>query len=307
MTTRPKAGLVALAALPLGLCGTGARAQSLEPRSYSELPVGMNFLGVGYSYASGGVTFDPSVPITNAQITTNTEAVAYVRSFGLWSKSAKFDVVAPVVSLTGSAEVDGQQKTRDIAGLADPAFRFSLNFIGAPAMDLAQFREYRQDLIIGASLRVTAPLGQYDDTRLVNIGTNRWSYKPELGISKALGSWICDIYAGATFYTENNQFLETGTVQQDPIYSVQGHVVRNFAFGVWAAADATYYWGGRTTVNGHRTDTLQANSRFGLTVALPLNRHNSIKIYGGTGISSRTHSNFNDVGLAWQYRWGAGL
>ena len=151
------------------------------------------------------------------------------------------------------------------------------------------------------------PWGQYDDTRLVNIGTNRWSYKPELGASKALGSWICDIYAGATFYTENNQFLETGTVQQDPIYSVQGHVVRNFALGVWAAADATYYWGGRTTVNGRRTDTLQANSRFGLTVALPLNRHNSIKVYGGTGISSRTHSNFNDVGLAWQYRWGAGL
>ena len=267
----------------------------------------MNFLGVGYSYASGGVTFDPSVPVTNAQITTNTEAVAYVRSFGLWSKSAKFDVVAPVVSLAGSADVDGRQKTRDIAGLADPAFRFSLNFIGAPAMDLAQFRKYRQDLIIGASLRVTAPWGQYDDTRLVNIGTNRWSYKPELGVSKALGSWVCDLYAGATFYTENNQFQQTGTVQQDPIYSVQGHVVRNFAHGVWAAADATYYWGGRTTVNGRRTDTLQANSRFGLTVALPLNRRNSIKVYGGTGISSRTHSNFNDVGLAWQYRWGAGL
>ena len=307
VTTRPKTGLVALAALLAAFCGAGAYAQSLEPRSYSELPVGMNFLGVGYSYASGGVTFDPSVPITNAQITTNTEAVAYVRSFGLWSKSAKFDVVAPVVSLTGSADVDGQSKTRDIAGLADPAFRFSLNFIGAPALNLEQFHGYRQDLIVGASLRVTAPWGQYDDTRLVNIGTNRWSYKPELGISKALGSWTCDMYAGATFYSENDQFLRTGTVQQDPLYSMQAHVVRNLPRGVWVAADATYYWGGRTTVNGRRTDTLQANSRFGLTVALPLNRHNSIKLYGATGVSSRTHANFNDAGIAWQYRWGAGL
>jgi hypothetical protein len=88
---------------------------------------------------------------------------------------------------------------------------------------------------------------------------------------------------------------------------MQAHVVRNFPRGVWAAADATYYWGARTTINGRQTDTLQANSRFGLTVALPLNRRNSIKLYGGTGVSSRTHANFNDAGVAWQYRWGAGL
>ena len=307
MTTRPRTGLVALAALFFGICAIRAQAQSLEPRAYSELPVGINFIGAGYSHSAGGVTFDPSVPITDAHISTNTEVLAYVRSLGLWGNSAKFDVVAPVVSLAGSAYLNGQQRTRDIAGLGDPAFRFSLNFIGAPALNLEQFRGYRQDLIVGASLRVTAPWGQYDDTRLVNIGTNRWSYKPELGASKALGSWICDVYAGATFYTENDQFLETGTVQQDPLYSVQGHVVRNFPRGIWVAADATYYWSGRTTVNGRRTDTLQANSRFGLTVAVPLNRRNSIKLYGATGVSSRTHANFNDVGIAWQYRWGAGL
>ena len=306
-TTGPNTGPVALAALLLAFCGTRAQAQSLEPRSYSALPVGMNFLGVGYSHASGGVTFDPSVPVTDAHIRTDTEALAYVRSLGLWSKSAKFDVVVPVVSLAGSAYLDGERKTRDIAGLGDPAFRFSLNFFGAPALDLAQFRDFRQDLIVGASLRVTAPWGQYDDTRIVNIGTNRWSFKPELGASQALGAWICDMYAAATFYTTNQQFLKTGTTQQDPLFSLQGHVVRNFPRGVWAAADATYYWGGRTTVNGRRTDTLQASSRFGLTVALPINLRNSIKLYGGAGVSSRTHANFNDMGIAWQYRWGAGL
>jgi len=298
---------VAHVALLAAFCCARAHAQSLEPRSYSELPVGMSFLGAGYSYASGSVTFDPAVPLTDAHIHTRTEALAYVHSFGLFGKSAKFDVVAPVVSLSGSAYLDGERKTRDISGLGDPAFRFSINFFGAPALDLKQFRGYRQDLIIGASLRVTAPWGQYDETRLVNIGTNRWSYKPEIGVSKALGSWTCDLYGAATFYTENDQFLETRTVQQDPLYSLQAHVVRNFPRGIWVAGDATYYWGARTTVDGRKTDSLQANSRFGLTLALPVNLHNSIKLYGGTGVSSRTHSNFNDVGVAWQYRWGAGL
>jgi hypothetical protein len=307
VTTRPETGLVALAALLLALCGTRVFAQSLEPRSYSEVPVGMNFIGAGYYYASGGVTFDPSVPLSDAHIRTSTEMLAYVRSFGLLGKSAKFDVVAPLVSLSGSAHYEGQRRTRDIAGLGDPAFRFSVNFFGAPALDLQQFRDYRQDLIVGASLRVTAPWGQYDDRRLVNIGTNRWSFKPELGASKALGSWICDLYAAATFYSENDQFLQTRTTQQDPLYSLQAHVVRNFSRGIWVAADATYYWGGRTTLDGRKTDTLQANSRFGLTLALPVNRRNSFKLYGGTGVSSRTHANFNDVGIAWQYRWGAGL
>jgi len=307
VTIRPDAGLVALAALILGLCAPMARAQSLEPRAYSAVPVGINFIGAGYNYASGGVAFDPSVPLTDAHIRSSTEMLAYARSLGLWSKSAKFDVILPLVSLSGSAYLDGQRKMRDITGLGDPAFRFSLNFIGAPALDLAQFRDYRQDLIVGASLRVTVPWGQYDDTRLVNIGTNRWSFKPELGASKAVGAWICDLYAAATFYTENNDFLKTGTTQQDPLYSMQAHVVRNFPRGVWAAADATYYWGARTTINGRQTDTLQVNSRFGLTLALPVNRHHSIKVYGGTGVSSRTRANFNDVGIAWQYRWGAGL
>lgn len=307
MTTWPVHGLVALAALLAAFCSVKAHAQSLEPRAYSEVPVKFNFIGVGYNYASGGVTYDPSVPLTNAHISTSTEMLAYVRSFDFWSKSSKVDVILPLVALSGSADYNGERRTRDITGLGDPAFRLTVNFIGAPAMDLKQFRDYRQDLIVGASLRVTAPWGQYDDTRLVNIGTNRWSYKPELGVSKALGAWICDMYGAATFYTPNDQFLETRTTKQDPLYSLQAHVVRSFPRGVWAAADATYYWGGRTSIDGRETDTLQASSRFGLTLSMPLNLRHSIKIYGARGISSRTHSNFNDAGIAWQYRWGAGL
>lgn len=286
---------------------SAAHAQSMEPRAYSNTPVGINFLLAGYDYGEGEVGFDPSVPITDAHLHTDTEIFAYGHTLSLWGDAAKIDVALPLVSLAGNALVAGQPRERDIAGLGDPIFKFALNFIGAPALSLKQFQDYHQDLIVGASLKITAPYGQYDSTRLVNIGSNRWSFKPELGISKAMDPWTFDLYTGVTFYTANNDFLNGGTVRQDDIFSAQAHVMRSFSHGIWVALDATYYWGGRTTVNDHRTDTLQANSRFGATVALPISRHQSLKLYTAAGTSTRTHSNFNDSGIFWQYRWGAGL
>ena len=293
--------------LVMAAWGSPARSQSLEPRSYSNAPVGLNFLIGAYGYSSGNVDFDPAVPLTDAHLTTNSGVVAFGRSYGAFGRSGKFDVIAPVVSLAGDALSNGQRVTRDIAGLADTQFRISYNFIGAPAMDLAQFAHYRQDLIVGASLAITVPWGQYDDTRLVNIGTNRWSFKPELGMSKAVGPWIFDVYAAVTYYTTNDDFLNGGYLRLDPMYSTQAHVIRSLPRGAWVAANANYYWGARATVNGRSTDSLQASSRFGMTLALPVNKRNSIKLLAARCVWTRTHSNFTNFGLAWQYRWGAGL
>jgi hypothetical protein len=182
-----------------------------------------------------------------------------------------------------------------------------VNFYGAPALSLQEFAGYRQDLIVGASLQVSAPLGQYDADKLVNIGTNRWAVKPELGVSKAWGSWTLELATGVTFYSDNDDFLSGKTREQDPIYSVQGHLIYSFRSGVWGALNATYYTGGRATVDGVQGDNLQQNSRLGATVALPLDRHNSIKLYASTGVSTRTGSDFDAIGIAWQYRWGGGL
>jgi len=167
-------------------------AQTLEPRSYSNSPVGLNFLLAGYEYTEGSVAFDPSLPISDAHLHTNATFLAYARSLNAWGDSAKFDVELPYVWLEGSAPAGGSPRQRDVSGVADPSFRFSVNFYGAPALSAKEFADYHQDFIVGASLRVFAPFGQYDDTKLVNIGTNRWTIKPELGISKALGSWTLE-------------------------------------------------------------------------------------------------------------------
>jgi hypothetical protein len=193
------------------------------------------------------------------------------------------------------------------SGLADPRLRFSVNLYGAPALSFQEFASYQQDLIIGASLQASVPLGQYDADKLVNIGTNRWAFKPELGISKALGPLRLELSTGVTFYTDNHDFFGGKTRAQAPIYSVQGHMSYDLGAGIWVAVDGTYYTGGRTTVDGVEGNDLQKNSRLGVTVALPVNRHTSIKLSGSTGVSTRTGSNFNAGGVFLQYRWGGGL
>ena len=154
---------------------------------------------------------------------------------------------------------------------------------------------------------MSAPLGQYDADKLLNIGTDRWAIKPEIGFSKALGPVTLELAPAVTFYTDNNDFLGGHTRAQAPMFSVQGHLIYNVWAGIWVALDGTYYTGGRTTIDGVESNDLQSNSRVGLTVALPVNRYNSIKLYASTGVSTRTGSNFDAIGIAWQFRWGGGL
>lgn len=284
-----------------------ARAQDIEPRLYSNTPVGVNFLILGYTYTEGGVAFDPSLPVSKPQIDTNSGVLGLSRALDFWGHSGKVDAIVPYTWLSGSADFEGQTVERSVSGFADPLFRVSVNLYGAPAMTLKEFGSYKQDLIVGAALQVSVPWGQYDDTRVVNIGTNRWFVKPSLGVSKTEGPWTLEATAAATFYTDNDDFFGGHTREQDPLYSLQAHTIRGFSNGIWASLSATYFTGGSTTIDGVAKHDLQRNWRIGGTFAMPVNRQNSIKLYASSGVSARTGNNYNLVGIAWQYRWGGGI
>lgn len=282
-------------------------AQDLEPRLYANAPVGLNFAIAGYGIAQGGVAVDPAIALDNAKIDVHSAVVAYAHSFAAWGRSAKLDVTGSYASLSGRADLAGATQTRDVTGWSDPRLRVSINLHGAPALALREIGSYRQDLIVGASLTVWPPLGQYDEHKLINIGTHRWSVKPEIGLSKAVGPWILELVGAAQLYQNNDDFLTNRTREQEPVYSVQGGGIRVFSSGAWLALSATYFKGGRTRVDGMSGSDLKENSRIGLTLSLPLSRSNSLKLYANTGVSTRAGSDFDAVGLAWQYRWGGGL
>ena len=289
------------------LAAAGVRAQDLEPRAYVNTPVGLNFLIAGYAYSQGGLSTDPALPLEDAHLKIHGAVFAYARSLDVWGRAGKFDVIVPYALLSGTALLAGQPRNREVAGFADPRFRLSVLLYGAPALSLKEFAGYQQDTIIGASVQVSAPGGQYDPSRAVNIATNRWSFKPDIGISQALGALTVELSTGVTFYTTNDNYFGGKTLKQDPIYSAQLHLTYDFGGGVWGAVNGTYYMGGRTTVDGVRSTEVLGNSRIGATLALPVDRKNSIKLYASTGVSTRTGTSFDIAGIAWQYRWGAGL
>jgi Putative MetA-pathway of phenol degradation len=283
---------------------SNAKAQEAEPRSYSNAPIGLNFLIAGYVYSQGKIAFDPDGAIADATFHSDTGVLAYVRSFDLAGLSAKFDVIAPTSSFAAHGLVNGEPHEREMLGLGDPRFRVSVNLFGAPALSAKEFASYQQDLIVGLSLQVSAPLGQYDNTKLLNLGNNRWSFRPELGISKAWGPWTVELAPSVTFFSDNTDFFGGNTFSQAPIYAVQGHVIYTFQSGIWMALDGLYFAGGRTALNGVKSDNEQAITRAGLTVALPIDRQSSLKLSASTGITTRTGSELTAVGIAWQFRWG---
>ena len=299
----------AVAIMAFALIGktSGIHAQTLEPRAYSNVPVGINFLLIGYQNANGALLFDPTVPVTDANANVDLGLLGYVHTLDIAGKSAKVGALLPYASLSADGYLNGNFLTRETDGAADPAFYIAVNFYGAPALSLKDFNDYQQDTIIGFTFKLTAPLGVYDSDKLINIGTNRWSFKPGIGISQALEKWTLEASVAADFYTDNHNFDNGKTRQQDAIYSTQFHVIYSFPHNIWAAVSATYFTGGRTTIEGVTNNDLQQNWRTGFTLALPVNRYHSIKLFGSSGVSTRTGTNYDALCIAWQYRWGGGI
>ncbi len=296
--------LVALVAA--GVAGS-AQAQDLEPRAYANTPVGINFYVLSYSYSTGGVSADPAAPLEDAEIDLHIEALSYARSFALFGQSAKVGLVLPYAGLSGSALFNGAPVEREFSGLVDPIFKFTTNLFGAPALSLEDFPNYRQDWIVGLSMSISVPLGRYDEERLVNIGTNRWSFKPAVGVSKRWGPLTIDASASVKFYTDNDEFLVDREREQDPLFAVQAHAIYSFWRGTWVSFDTTWYGGGTTTVDGKKSDDRQANARVGATITQPLTRNLSAQLNASSGVADRTGSDFDTVGVGLSYRWGGGL
>jgi len=287
----------------VALAAAQASAAELEPRAYVNTPPGINFLIAGYGYSEGGLSLPAASLIKDANLQIHTGVLAYARTLDVWGMSGKFDVIAQYADLSGTANVDGQPRERNVSGLVDPRFRLSVNFFGAPVLSLEEFATYQPDLLMGASLQVSAPLGKYDSDKLVNLGANRWFIKPDIGVSKTWGALTLELSAGVTFFTDNDDFNGGKSLDQDPVYSTQVHVTYDFGKGVWCALDGTYDYGGRTTVSGVRGDDLQGNSRVGATLALPVNRNNSIKLHTSTSVHTRAGSDYTLGAVAWQFRW----
>ena len=280
-----------------------AGAQDLEPRAYAPNPTGANFVLAGYGHTTGEIVFDPAAPITNVSARINTVSLFYGRTFGLFGRSASAAVQMPYVWGNVSGDVFEQRTSVYRSGLADLRLRLTTNLVGGPALPPGEFAKRKAPTTLGASIVVVAPTGQYDPAKLVNVGTNRWAVKPEVGWSHPDGRWWLEAYAGAWIFGDNSNFFGGSHRGQDPLLSLQAHVSYTFRPRLWLAGDATFYTGGRTTVDGVPNADLQRNSRLGLTAAIPVKRSSSFKVAWARGLITRIGGNFTTLAVGYQFLW----
>ena len=276
-------------------------AQDLVPGAYTPAPVGFNVLNIVSSLSKGGVTFDPALPVEEGRGTIVAGAVSIGRLFDFAGRYANVAVVLPLAHGRISGVLAGQPEevTRD--GLGDVMFRFGVNLYGARAMTPKEFAAYRAATIVGFSLGVLVPTGQYDSTKFINIGTNRWTFRPEIGVSRREGRWTFEGDLGMVLYTDNTNYVN-GVREQAPIVAFQGHVIYTMRPGYWVAFDGNFWHGGRTSVNGVASTQEQHNSRMGATLAIPIQRH-QIRVAVSSGAYTRLGGDFTSLGVSYSYAW----
>jgi hypothetical protein len=285
-------------------------AQDLAPRGYVITPLHSNAATLAWSFYDGSINFNGTLPVSDATGRYSVPIFSYYHSFSFFGRSANVLASLPygVGSFHGTL---GTEQHLYRSGLLDSVFRFSVNLKGGPAMPAQKFVKWKQKVLLGASLKVMAPTGQYDPTKLVNWGTNRWSFKPELGYSQRWGNWVLDGYLGAWFFTTNQGFWSrniyfpgTRSQSQNPIVSLEGHLSYDFKPRLWISIDSNFWLGAKTSVNGVEVPlSKQMNSRIGATAAVPISNHQSLKLSYNDGTYIRYGGNYQSVSVGWQYSW----
>lgn len=300
-----RVALAAMVSLCLLLLVVPVSAQDLDPRAYANVPVNATFLVSGFSLSNGGAVADPTLPLTGIHATVQTPSLGVAHTFSLFGRTAQAFGALPYSWAQVSGNVFGEAADTTLAGLSDMHVRISVLVRGAPAASVLEILKAPRRTILGTSLTVVAPTGQYFSNRLVNVGTNRWTFKPEFAVSRPIGQkWLLDTYAGLWLFTANNAFYPGTLVRtQAPIAAFQAHVSYNFRRQTWAAFDATYYVGGRTTIQGVENDDRQSNSRVGATLVLPVGRRHSVKFAVSRGAIIRYGADFSTVSFGWQTTW----
>jgi outer membrane putative beta-barrel porin/alpha-amylase len=291
--------IVALGAL----FGPVAAGQEMEPRAYSPAPIGTQFVFVGYGHQSGDVLLDSSLPLKDVEVSLNVVSVGYGRTFELAGRQANVAVVVPYIWGTARGTVFEDQVNVRRSGGGDLRLRFSTLLIGGEAMGRKEFATRKPGLIVGTSVSIIAPTGQYDPARLVNPGSNRWAIKPELGFSKPRGRWTMEAMAGTWLFSANENFFGGARREQKPLLSLQGHLIYTLRRRMWLSVDGTYYAGGRTTINGVLNEDRQRNARIGATFSLPLTSHQSLKLAWAKGVTTRIGGDLNMFVVGWQHAW----
>lgn len=288
-------------ALLMGLGSFGVAGQDLEPRAYASVPKGINVLAIGYGFNKGNVLTDPSLPIKDFILSTQSIGVNYIHSFSLAKKLARVQVSLPFADMQGKLTRNEEEVTGSRSGMADMRIRFGINLTGSPALARKDFRQYQEKAIFGVSFVTSIPTGRYYEDKIINLGSNRWAFKPEMGVSRRFKNVYAEAYLGTWFYTDNTEYLTNKVLKQKPTVTLQAHASYYFKNQMWVGLNTNWYKVGETTIDGVVSSDLMNDWRIGATFSAPLSKMQALRLQFHTGLMSNLGLNYDSVTLAYQY------
>lgn len=303
-TSRLAAPAIALA---IGVLGpTDAAAQEFEPRTYANTPVGLNFVAVGYGYATGAIFMDPVLPVEDVDSRIHLAFARYTRTLSLLGRPSKVKLFLPWSSGHWDGFLEGEYRTRDATGFGDARVIVETLFSGAEVRTANEMAGSTPGMVWGARLQLVAPTGDYDNTKLINLGSNRWGLIPEIGCAVPVGKWSFETAVGAWLFGDNDDFVEGRVLEQDPLLVVKLHAIRTIRAGFWWAVAAGYGYGGRTYVDGVARATIQRNWRVSAMVAYPVTPSQGFSLAIATGGNNGAGTDADAISVAYQVAWGGG-
>ena len=283
-------------------------ADELEPRRWAHLPINTNFGGTAYAYTEADIGFDPVLKIEDVDMELHTWALKYIGTFSLFNKTARIGVLQAYQEGEWSGLLDGVPKTVNRSGLSDTFVRFAINLYGAPPLQGKEYAVYRAaqkvETIVGAGVSVQLPTGDYMNDKLINLGTNRYTFRPQVGVIHTRGKWTLETTGTVAFHTDNTDFYNGKKLEQDPLYTLQSHLIYTFRPGVWGSASGGYSNGKRSTVDGVEKDDRKEFLAWAFSFGYPISKHLGFKIaYIGTRTQEYTGIDSDTVAVGFSAFW----
>src|SRR5262249_1577292 len=294
------------ACLALALLSSQAGAQFTDPRTYNVSPVGINQLELNYAHVHANASIDTSLIITGAKVDLNQGIIDYTRYFGLLHRLTWVEAGVPVAGLRGS--VVGTSIQGSTVGAGDSSYAVGILLKGGPVLSMAEFEKFKATATVGVSLTITAPTGSYNPNKVLNLGSDRWSFKPEVAMSHPFGpkqKWEVEAYGNAYFYTDNTSYHGREVLKQQALPGLEGHLSYSLNDRLWTSLDARYSFRGSTLVNGVDQNNPQSNFILGSEMNISLNARNSLALEFGKALVHRNGPSVVGFSVKYDYTWGS--
>lgn len=297
--------------LLIAFCGVDTvYSQNLEPRRWSHLPTGLNIVAASASLMDGHIYFDPVMQIEDGKFELYTLGTGYIRTFEWLGRSSRIDFTVPYAYGRWDGLVEGVYTSIRRHGFADPRIRLSMKLLGSPPLKGRAFMDYRVknqvNTSVGIALSLSIPTGEYYPELLINLGRNRYAVRPSLGILHTRDAWEFELTGSLSLFSDNDAYFPDHLLEQDPLWFIQGHVIRSFTGGKWVSFSAGFSYGGEAHLDGRSLGNTERTRFVALSYGMPLSRNQSIKfslINAETNVILGTDS--NALAFSWNMNWGS--